>query len=612
MVTELTAGLKKADQEIADLRQQLDWFKRNLFGRKSERRIIDLPQEGETLFDLNPQPEPECADENVELEEKVVKKKRRNKCRDKAVNEVGLRFDETVPVETVILANDAAEDIPEDERELVDEHVFHKLAQTPASYRILRDVTPVCKRRTTNEFVSPPAPPAVLEGTCADVSLLAGMLVDKFSWHLPLYRQHARMEAAGIALSRATLTNWSRKAIDLLKPICDAQWASVLQGNVIAMDETGIRAGRVARGKMRQAKFWPVYGERDEIVFHYARDRKHERVPEIPGEFSGVLLSDGYQAYDNYVAARDGAVGHAACWSHTRRAFEKCRDCEPKATEEVLELIWKLFRIERDIRRKRLSGPEKLAVRRERSVPAMAAFREWHGRQLKGPMRLPKDPFLKALTYAGTRRQQLELCLSNPDIPIDTNHLERGVRPIACGRKNWLFAWTEDGAERIATVQSLLFTCQLHGVDPCTWLVDVLQRVSVHPAKRVAELTPRLWRKHFAGNPMRSDLGTGQIVQAARARGSPGRMSRRRRRAVRTSTPSSRARSPNGDSGSAGPDCVALANWPCSSRLLQIQYPPRSKASTFIIVRRRLTKTNQEPEAGSRPSRLRTRPESPS
>ena len=109
------------------------------------------------------------------------------------------------------------------------------------------------------------------------------MLVDKFSWHLPLYRQHARMEAAGIALSRATLTNWSRRAIDLLKPICDAQWASVLQGNVIAMDETGIRAGRVARGKMRQAKFWPVYGERDEIVFHYARDRKHERVPEIPG-----------------------------------------------------------------------------------------------------------------------------------------------------------------------------------------------------------------------------------------------------------------------------------------------------------------------------------------
>ena len=195
MVTELTAGLKKADQEIADLRQQLDWFKRNLFGRKSKRRFIDLPQEGETLFDLDPQPE--CADEKVELEEMLVKKKRRNKCRDRAVNEVGLRFDETVPVETVILANDAAEDIPEDERELVDEHVFHKLAQTPASYRILRYAAPVYKRRTTNEFVSPPAPPAVLEGTCADVSLLAGMLVDKFSWHLPLYRQHARMERPG-------------------------------------------------------------------------------------------------------------------------------------------------------------------------------------------------------------------------------------------------------------------------------------------------------------------------------------------------------------------------------------------------------------------------------
>ena len=522
-LAESTAALNRASTEIADLKRQLDWFKRTLFGRRSERHVADPGLDGLTLFDaagISLDPEPVHADGAAGGQEDAPKRRRRTKRRDRAVNEAGIRFDADVPVETVILPNPEAERIPEAERERVGEHVVHKLAQTPASYRIIRYVTPVWKRRGTNAFASPPAPSAVLEGSCADVSLLAGMLVDKYVWHLPLHRQHARMEAAGITVSRTSLTNWCRRAIDLLEPIRDAQWASVLGSGVIAMDETGIRAGRAGRGRMRQAKFWPVFGDRDEVVFHYARDRAHARVPEILGDFSGVLLSDGYQAYDRYVAARAGAVRHASCWSHTRRMFEGCLDCEPVAAAEALELIRVLFGIEDGIRRKDLSGAAKLAVRRERSVPAMAAFWKWHGRQFEGPVRLPRDPFLKALNYAGGRRPQLELCLSDPDVPIDTNHIERAIRPVACGRRNWLFAWSEDGARRVAMAQSLLFTCRLHGIDPHTWLTDVLQRMSVHPAARAGELTPRLWRRHFADNPMRSDLGTGRIDQAARA--SPG------------------------------------------------------------------------------------------
>ena len=518
---EALAALASAREEIADLRRQLAWFQRNLFGRKSERRVTDVPQPRESLFDaagVKVDPEPAWEDP-PEPEEPPRRRRRGRKRRDNAVSEAGLRFDASVPVETVVLPGRPAGDFPESELELVDEHVVHKLAQEPGSYRIIRYVTPIWKRRDTGAFLKAPAPPAVLEGTCADVSLLAGMLVDKFVWHLPLHRQHQRMAAAGVTLSRATLTNWSRRAIDLLEPIRDAQWASILESRVIAMDETGIRAGRLARGKMRQAKLWPVYGDRDEIVFHYAPDRAHRHVPEILGDFSGVLLSDGYQAYESYVAARDGAVEQASCWSHARRLFEACLESEPKAAAEALELIWKLFRIERTIRKRGLKGEAKLAVRRERSRPAMEEFWEWHGGQAEGPERLPKDPFLKALNYAGSRRTQLELCLSNPDVPIDTNHVERGVRPIACGRRNWLFAWTEDGAERVAAIQSLLYTCRLHGVDPHAWLVDVLQRISVHPAGRVRELTPREWKTRFAGSPMRSDLGTGTLEppgQAAR------------------------------------------------------------------------------------------------
>ena len=299
---EALAALEEAKAEIDNLRRQLEWFQRNLFGRKSERRVSDIPPPRESLFDaagIAIEPEPAWEEPNEDGEEPRQKRKRGRKRRDSAVNEAGLRFDESVPVETVILPSLAAEAIPEAERELVGEHVVHKLAQEPASYRIIRYVRRVHKRRGTNELVAPPAPPSVLDGTCADVSLLAGMLADKFVWHLPLHRQHQRMEAAGIRLSRRTLTNWCGRAIDLLAPIRDAQWESVLESRVIAMDETGIRAGRVARGRMRQAKLWPVYGDRDEIVFHYAPDRAHHHVPDILGGFSGVLLSDGYQAYEN-------------------------------------------------------------------------------------------------------------------------------------------------------------------------------------------------------------------------------------------------------------------------------------------------------------------------
>ena len=118
----------------------------------------------------------------------------------------------------------------------------------------------------------------------------------------------------------------------------------------------------------------------------------------------------------------------------------------------------------------------------------------------------PKDPFINALNYARERRAGLEIFLTDPDVSLDTNHLERALRVIPMGRKNWNFCWTELGAKHVGIVQSLIVTCRLHGIDVYTYLVDVLQRISEHPASGVAELTPRLWKRHFAANPLRSPL----------------------------------------------------------------------------------------------------------
>ena len=120
---------------------------------------------------------------------------------------------------------------------------------------------------------------------------------------------------------------------------------------------------------------------------------------------------------------------------------------------------------------------------------------------------MKSNPLSKALAYAMNRQQELKVFLSDPDVPLDTNHLERALRVIPMGRRNWLFSWTEIGAEQVGIIQSLIVTCKLHSVNPYDYLVDVLQRVGTHPASRVEELTPRLWKEHFADNPMRSDLG---------------------------------------------------------------------------------------------------------
>ena len=496
---ELSTAHETLKADYAALRHQLDWFRRQLFGRRSEKHLpFDLTEQASLFEALGVEP----VAEPVAVEE--ISYRRRKKQRGDAASQTGLRFDESVPVTTIEVRDLAVEAIPEAERERIGEKVTHRLAQRPASYEVLRYVRPVVKRRDTGEVVTARMPGNVLERTSGDVSLLAGMLVDKYNYHLPLHRQHQRMGDAGIAVSRSSLTNWTGQAIDLLRPVMEAQSAHVLTSRVLAMDETPVKAGRTGPGKMRQGYFWPVYGEDDEIVFHYAPTREHRHVEAFLGGFRGTLLSDGYEAYASY-ARRHGAV-HAQCWSHCRRLYEQAKESDPQAGASALALIGGLYSIERDIRRARVEGTAKRAIRESQSAPIAKEFFAWCRKQCERADLLPRSPLAKALRYTLDREEGLSVFLADPCVAIDTNHLERGLRRIPTGRRNWLFAWTELGAERIGVIQSLLATCRLHDVDPYTYLVDVLQRVGEHPAARAVELTPRVWKTLFADDPLRSDL----------------------------------------------------------------------------------------------------------
>jgi hypothetical protein len=488
---------------IESLEQRVAWFERQMFGSKSER--LSVLQNSQQLSLTEPDPlQPKVSPGKAH---KVAAHLRHVKPDQVGEAESVPFFDETrVPVQIIRVPNPQAQGLTPDQYEVVTEKVTYRLAQRPGSYVMLKYVREVIKIKETQALHCPPAPAGVLGTSRADVSFLAGLLVDKFLYHCPLYRQHQRLDDGEIRVTRAWLTQLSQQSIALLEPIYEAQLACVRGSRVLAMDETPIKAGTSGHGKMKTGYFWPIYGEQDEVCFPFFPSRGSQHVQTALGLLGPgrVLLTDGYAAYKKY--ANKVGLSHAQCWVHCRRTFVEALNADPPAVEEALEQIAVLYKIEAQIRENNITGEAKRQHRLTHSKPTVDAFFDWIERQFDRQGLLPSSPFTKALNYARERRAGLEIFLEDPDVPMDTNHLERALRVIPMGRKNWLFSWTELGARHVGIVQSLITTCRLHEINPYDYLVDVLQRVSQHPASRVAELTPRNWKPLFAHSLLQSNL----------------------------------------------------------------------------------------------------------
>lgn len=492
-------------EEVTRLKHQLDWFKRQVFGQKSERRIVDDSSAqmslGEALAVAQSAPARAPAQRRVAAHTRSLARKKADSGEDSLPF-----FDETrVPVEVIDLPAPETEGLAAQDYEIIGHKESYRLAQRPGATVVLKYRRPVIKLKAEARIVCAAAPVGVIEGSRAEVSFIAGLLIDKFAYHLPLYRQHQRLCDNGITVSRAWLTQLGSQAIGLLDPVYEAQLTSIRASRVKAMDETPIKAGRGEPGKLKAAYFWPVYGQLDEVCFPFFESRRAEHIEQALGlthAQGAVLLSDGYSAYAHY--AHKTGLTHAQCWAHTRRLLFEAQGAEPQAAAHGLELIGALYATEQRIGELKLAGDRKRAYRLTHAKPIVERFFAWVNAQFEAQGLLPSNPLTKALGYARERRCALEVYLNDPDVPIDTNHLERALRAVPMGRKNWLFSWTELGARHVGVMHSLIVTCRLHQIDPYDYLVDVLQRVGQHPASRVHELTPRLWKTHFAANPLRS------------------------------------------------------------------------------------------------------------
>lgn len=480
--------LRSRDTLIEKLKAQLAALKRARFGARSEKIERAIAQLELALEDIE-------AGEAVDLAAHA----RKTEAPGKAKPARQLLPDHLPREEVRHEARGPCPDCGGDELRKVGEDVTEVLDYVPAAFRVIRHVRPRFACRTCDARVQADPPSLPIERGKPGPGLVAHVLVAKYCDHLPLYRQSEIYAREGVGLARSTMADWVGRAAALMAPLAAALRAHVFAGDRLHGDDTPVPVLDPGRGRTRQGRLWAYVRDGrpwgDEAppaaCYLYSPDRKGMHPRTHLQDFRGVLHADGYAGFSELYRQRapDGTapITEAACWAHVRRKFFELTTTGPApVAEEALRRIGTLYDIEAGIR----GAPpnERCRIRCAQARPKLAALRAWLEAERA---RLPgKSATAQAIRYALSRWPALTRYLDDGTIEIDNNAVERAIRPVALGRKNWLFAGSDRGGDRAAAILSLIETAKLNGLDPEAYLRDVLARIADHPINRIDALLP--------------------------------------------------------------------------------------------------------------------------
>jgi len=467
--------------ELEKLRFQIAYLKRMKYGRSSEQMDHQLLQMQLSIEDLEASlasKRPEVRPATKEPSEKPVRRP----------------LPASLTREEKVLENPCACPACGGELRVLGEDVSEILERVPARYKVIRIVRPKLSCASCQKIVQPPAPSRPIERGLAGPGMLAHVLVSKYCDHLPLYRQSQILAREQIDLDRSTLADWVGGASSLLQPLVHAISRYVLATPKIHADDTPVPVLCPGRGTTKQGRLW-TYVRDDRpagsidapaVLFRYSPDRKGERPRDHLATFTGVLQADAYAGFDRLYGEK---IQEAACWAHVRRKFYDIHVAlASPIAGEALDRIGRLYGIEAEIRGR--PPDERRAARQVRAGPELDDLRAWLDQSLSG---LPKKGELTtAIRYALSNWIALTRYRDDGRLEIDNNAAERALRTVALGRKNWLFAGSDDGGERAASIYTILGTAKLNGLNPEGYLQHVLEHIPDHPINRIDELLP--WR----------------------------------------------------------------------------------------------------------------------
>jgi transposase len=478
---------------VIDLDDQKEYLLQKLYGKKSERVIVDpnqltlgfidgaatLDSLGSAAADVSTLPAPSS---DLTLGRRKGHGRR--------------PIPPSIPREKIESALSEAERMCPDchvPAEKIGEEVSEQLEYRPAIFVVKQFVRNRYGCRCCRKYViTAPLPEKPIEKGLAGPGLLAHVATAKYADHLPLYRLETIFERAGLEISRSTLSDWVAAVADALEPIVVEISEDILRGKLINADDTKLPVLEgVKAGKTREGRIWVFNGDEEHphVYFLYTENRSRDGPVQYLKRFEGFLQADADKRLDKLFLP-EGKIIEVGCWAHARRGFFEARTSDPVRSLATLELIKKLYKIEE--RGQAVDSATRKALREAESKLILTKIEEFIASdQVKV---LPKSPIGKAFQYARNQWKALNRYVEDGDLAIDNNVAERMLRHVVKGRDNWTFAGSDSGGRRAAILYSIVMTCKRNGVDPFVYIRDVIMRVSTHPARLVRDLLPDRWK----------------------------------------------------------------------------------------------------------------------
>ena len=477
--------LSRKEDIISDLRSELDKLRRHLFGSKSEKRNGNTGDGQMGLFELGvTKPVQEELSESVSQTQKPAPKKR-------AKGTGRMTLPEELRREVIVIE-------PSESTEgctRIGEEVTEVLEVVPASFYVKRYIRPKYARPNGEGIVIGILPDRAIEKGIPSESVIAQMTVDKYVYGMPLHRQIDKYNRMGVRIPASTASDWIMKGWDHLRPLWELLRLMVINQKYLQVDESPIKVlDRDHKNGIHQGYMWLYHAPVDRLVlFDYRKGRDQSGPKEMLADFKGIIQTDGYTVYDSLYGSHPD-IHLTFCMAHARRKFVDALKDDEKQANHVLDEMQILYALEKRMRDEDLDWNQITLQRKEHAMPVLERIGDWLGENQYGYR--PQSPMGKAIAYAKTRWTGLGAYALHGQMEIDNNLVENAVRPLAIGRKAYLFAGSHQAAEMTAAMYSFMASCKKNNVNEFEWLKDVFERIQAHKQKDLYQLLPSNWEEY--------------------------------------------------------------------------------------------------------------------